>query len=311
MKKLTLLILTLLTMSFFACGTKETEEVTNETKNKSNWPKTIVDAGGNQVTIDKKPERVAVLHSLYLEYFFALETPPIASAGSSIGNAMKAVESWETLKNYRETGEIIDLGSARELNLEAILNSNPDVIVTFKGHGGVDKIYDQLNQIAPVVLIDYSASWQEQTLAIAEIIDKVDLANKIIKETEDTIAKTKEAITNVEENVALMRFRGKTFMTYGTKDYYDTFNLKKPNTYPDDYQSISLEGMAEMNPDYIVFQEYFELTDAFIKSQEQFDLWNNLDAVKNNRIIYFDNSLNTMGPISMKLTAEKYLDLLK
>lgn len=311
MKKLILLILTVLGTTFLACGAKEGEETNNNSKVANNWPKTIIDAGGNQVTIDKKPERVAVLHSLYLEYFFALETPPIASAGSSIGNAMKAVESWETLKDYRETGEIIDLGSARELNLEAILNSNPDVIVTFKGHGGVDKIYDQLNQIAPVVLIDYAATWQEQTLAIAEIIDKVDLANKIIKETEDAIAKTKEAIANVEENVALMRFRGKSFMTYGTKDYYETFNLKRPNTYPDDYQMMSLEAIAEMNPDYIVFQEYFELTDAFIKSQEQFDLWNNLDAVKNNRIIYFDNSLNTMGPISMKLTAEKYLELLK
>ncbi|NFF79546.1 ABC transporter substrate-binding protein, partial [Clostridium sporogenes] len=48
----------------------------------SQWPRTIKDATGKEIKFDKKPERVAVLHAAFLEYFFALETPPAASGGA-------------------------------------------------------------------------------------------------------------------------------------------------------------------------------------------------------------------------------------
>lgn len=289
-------------------NTTGSPEIIENNGEEAAWPRTIIDAAGNEVVLEKEPERIAILHSLYLEYFFALESPPVASAGASIGTAMKALNEWETTKPYAGTAEIIDLGSARELNLEAILNANPDVIVTFKGH--VDQIYEQLVQIAPVVLVDFDAPWQDQTLACAEIVGKEEFARELIEEIETAISTTKEKLSQYKDQTfALFRTDGKSFISRGNKEYYETFGISKPVGYPDDYEAFSLEAIAEMNPDYIVFQDFLETYQTFIKSQEEYALWKTLNAVKNGKVIHFDDSLNTFGPLSMRLTAEKLLEV--
>ena len=63
------------------------------------------------------------------------------------------------------------VGSSRDLNLEAVLESNPDLLVTFHNPAGLDA-YDQLVEIAPVVQLDYNSTWQEQLLMIGELLGK-------------------------------------------------------------------------------------------------------------------------------------------
>jgi len=272
------------------------------------WPRTIVDAAGNEVVLEKKPERIAILHALYLEYFFALDNPPIASAGASIGDAMKALEEYETLKPYYGTAEIVDLGSAKELNLEAILAADPDVIVTFAGH--VDATYDQLVQIAPVVQVDFNGSWQEQTLACAEIVGEEALAQNLIEEIETKIDQAKNTINqNSNQTVGLFRTDGKSFVTRGNKSYYETFGISKPSGYPDEYETLALEAVAEMNPDYVIFQDFKDKADTFVKAMDTSSVWQSMEAVKNGKVVYFDDSLNTFGPLAMELTAKKLVQL--
>lgn len=276
------------------------------------WPRTITDAAGKKVVLQKPPKRIALLHSLYLEYFFALGTPPVASMGASTGNAMKALETWETLKPYAGTADIIDLGSARDLNLEAILEAKPDVIVTFKGQGHLDKVYDQLVQIAPVIQVDFNASWQAQTLACAEIVGKEAFAQDFIQETETIISAAKNKLSSHRgKTLALFRTDGKSFISRGTKDYYNTFGIHMPSGYPDYYQALSLEAVAAMKPDYIVFQDSSQNAHSFVKSQEASSVWQALPAVKNGHVLYFDDSLNTFGPLAMRLTAEKLVQALE
>ncbi|MEY8355198.1 ABC transporter substrate-binding protein [Lachnospiraceae bacterium 54-53] len=278
----------------------------------SGWPRTITDASGRQVVLETCPRRIAILHSMYLEYFFALETPPAASAGSSTGTAMDALREWETLKPYAGTAEILDLGSSRELNLEAVLEAEPDVIVTFQGHGGLETVYDQLTRIAPVILLDYQASWQEQTMDCAQIIGKEEEAGALIAEVESAIAGAREKIlAHGEETVALFRTNGgKSFVTRGDKDYYETFGLTKPAGYPDTYETLALEAVMQMDPDYIIFQDFLDVSRGFVRSQEESAVWNSLTAVKNGNVVFFDDSFNTFGPLAMKGTAEKLVKVL-
>nr|WP_092072882.1 ABC transporter substrate-binding protein [Dendrosporobacter quercicolus]NSL48854.1 ABC transporter substrate-binding protein [Dendrosporobacter quercicolus DSM 1736]SDM51088.1 iron complex transport system substrate-binding protein [Dendrosporobacter quercicolus] len=272
------------------------------------WPRTLTDAAGNKVVLQKQPQRIAILHSLYLEYFFALETPPVASMGASKGNAMTALTEWQTLKPYAGTADIIDLGSARDLNLEAVLAANPDVIVTFKGQGHLAQIYDQLIQIAPVIQIDFNAAWQDQTLACAEIVGKEALARDFIKETEIIIASAKDKLRkHNDKTIALFRTDGKSFISRGTQEYYETFGIAKPPGYPDDYQTLSLEAVAEMNPDYIIFQDSTQAAQTFVKAQESSSVWQSLTAVNSGQVLFFDDSLNTFGPLALRVTAGELL----
>lgn len=304
-----ILLFTLLTGLLAGCTDSSSQSNTGEEETKeAAWPRTITDAAGNEIVLKEQPQRIAILHSLYLEYFFALGMPPIASTGSSTGTAMKALEEWETLKPYKGTADVIDLGSARDLNLEAILEAKPDVIVTFEGH--VDSIYDQLVQIAPVIQVDYNASWQEQTKACAEIVGKEEFAEDFIEETEEIISSTKGKLSEyADKTIALFRSDGNSFFSRGTKDYYETFGISKPAGYPDQYETMSLEAVAEMNPDYIVFQDYIDTSQTFVKDQEASSVWQALNAVKNDHVYYFDDSLNTFGPLAMRLTAEKLVEV--
>jgi iron complex transport system substrate-binding protein len=275
------------------------------------WPRTITDAAGHEVVLEKEPERITLLHVFYMEEFLLLGTPPTASAiGNALGQ-MDALEASEMYAPYLENLEIMNLGSAREINLEAILESNPDVIVTHAAQGGVADVYDQLVQIAPVVLLDYTASWQDQLLDCAEVVGKEAEAQKLIAEIEPAISSAKDAAAqHTDRTLALFRTDGKNFMPQGAAAYYDTFGLKKPEGFPDTSgESLSLEAVVEMNPYYIVFQHNYDASVTFVESMESSSVWQSLDAVKNGRIYYFDENMNTFGPRAMQLASEKLAEI--
>lgn len=274
------------------------------------WPRTITDAAGHEVVLEKKPKQITLLHTYYMEHFLLLGEPPTASAlGNALGQT-EAIEKTEMFGPYLEGVEIMDLGSAREINLEAILESEPDIIVTFSAQGGLDKTYDQLVQIAPVVLLDYAASWQDQLRGCAEIVGKEDEAQSVIAEIEKTISDTKEAMGRyADRTFALFRTDGKDFITRGDAKYYETFGITKPEGYPDTWETVSLEAVAEMNPYYIVFQHNHEAAAAFVESLGSSSVWQSIDAVKNERIYYFEDSMNTFGPLALRLTAAKLVEL--
>lgn len=149
-----------------------------------------------------------------------------------------------------------------------------------------------MEQIAPVILVDFSDPWQEQILACAEIVNKEAEAQKLIKEIEASVQSAKEKLSqHQDKTIAIFRTDGgKAFVTRGNKEYYDTFGIAKPEGYPDDYETLSLEAVVEMNPASSV--------------------WQAMEAVKKGRVVYFDDSLNTFGPLATKLTAEKLIQII-
>ncbi|KXL52223.1 Fe(3+)-citrate-binding protein YfmC precursor [Anaerotignum neopropionicum] len=322
MKKVLGLILAMsLALALFSgCANASTQKTTSqpvsasteteETKDTAKWPRTITDAAGHEVFLDKQPERITLLHSYYMEDFLALGTPPTSCAiGNSLGQT-EELSSSEMFAPYLKGVEIMDLGSAKEINLEAILESAPDVIVTFAAQGGVDENYDQLVQIAPVVLLDYTATWQNQLLGCAEIVGKETKAQYLIAEIEEKISDAKKVAQKYPDRTfVLFRTDSKGFITRGNAVYYETFGLTRSEGYPDTYETISLEAVTEMDPYYIVFQHNYDAATTFVESMKDSSVWQSLDAVKNGRIYYFDENMNTFGPLAMNLTAEKLIEI--
>ena len=270
------------------------------------WPRTITDALRTEVVLEKKPERITLLHVFHLEHFLLLGTPPTAAAIGNVLGEVEALAQSEMYAPYLKDLEMINLGSAREINLEAVLESAPDVIVAFSVHGGLDRVYDQLVQIAPVALFDFSASWQEQLLGCAGIVGKEAEARNIIAEIEKVIARSKEIIAgHRDRTLALFRTDGKVFMNQGPSKYYDAFGITRPTGFSAVYENVSLEAVSEMNPYYIVFQHNYEAAAAFVKGMGSSSVWQSMDAVKSERIYYFDENMNTYGPLAMRLAAEK------
>lgn len=276
------------------------------------WPKTIVDGAGNTIVFDKKPERISLLHVVYMEYLLMLDTPPTAAA---LGNALGQMESLaqsEMFAPYLGDADIKMLGNSRDLSLEAVLESDPDVIITFYSAGGL-ATYDQLVKIAPVVQMDFSLSWQEQLLMIADILGKRAEGEAHVARLEAKIADTKAALeTQSDKTFALFRTDGKTFIAQGQANYYNAFGLTKPEGFPSaagTAGNLTLEGLATMNPTYIVFQHNQEIAQAFVDSMATNTVWQSLDAVKNNRVFYFDENMNSFGPMALDLAADKLMEI--
>jgi iron complex transport system substrate-binding protein len=274
------------------------------------WPRTITDAAGNEVVLEKAPERISLLHIVYMEYFLLLDLPPTAAA---IGNALgevEALEESEMFGPYLKDTDMEVLGSTKDLSLEALLASDPDIIVSFYFPAGLEN-YDQLAAIAPVVQINYNDSWQEQLKFCARLLGKEAESEAIIKELEDTIADTKEALAPyAERSFGIFRtVDGKSFNALGGAQYYEIFGLTKPTGFTDAVETVSLEAVADMNPYYIVFQHNYDTSKALVDSMSSSSVWQSLDAVKNGRIYYFDENMNSFGPLALRLAAEKLVKM--
>lgn len=217
------------------------------------------------------------------------------------------------MQPYAESAEIIDLGSD-SANLEKIMDAQPDVIVTFKG--SVDTIYDELSKIAPVILIDYTDTWEKTTMLCAQIVGKEELAEQLIQETQEMIASTKGQLSTLENKTfALLRVDGKSnFNAQGSKNtmYYNQtagFGLLAPEGYPEGGESLTLEGLSSMNPDYIIIQHRIDVAEAAVKDKESSKVWKSLEAVKNNHVVIFDNSLNSASILAVRLASEYFVKL--
>lgn len=317
MKKIIVLMVALTLLSSFMVGCSKspaqdtdtnTVEKTTDTVAEGTWPRSIVDGAGNEIVLEKQPNRITLLHIVYMEHLLALDTHPTAAA---IGNALGETEGLDKSELFAPYLKDVDMelvGNSRDLNLEAVLESNPDLLLTFHNPAGL-QAYDQLVEIAPVVQLDYTSTWQEQLLMIGKILGKEQLAEKRITETEEKIADAKEKLgQHKDKTFALFRTDGKNFIAQGNSKYYDTFGITKPKGFPDTAKpgdTTSLEGVSEMNPDYIVFQHNYDMSKSFVDSLESSPVWKSMDAVKNGRIYYFDENMNSYGPLTLKLAAEK------
>ncbi|GBF75818.1 ferrichrome ABC transporter [Paenibacillus sp. 598K] len=273
------------------------------------WPRTIVDAAGIETVLEAKPERIAVLHPLYLDYFFALGQPPVASA-----SAGEALAEFVTLQPYAAGADILDLGSGRDLNLETIMEADPDVIVTFQGH--IDAIYDDLVRIAPVIQIGYSDDWQDATRLCARIIGHEEQAEQYIEETKQLIAQTRSQLAPLEDlTYALVRVDGKAnFVAQGKNNtvYYNEesgFGLHAPESYPEDSANLSLESLAAMDPDVLIIQHDLDTARAAVEALEPMAVWQSLKAVQNDRVLLLDNSLNSSSILAVRSAAEHFSKL--
>lgn len=321
MKKFMALILVLTLSSVFlvGCGNSQTEN--NDTNTIINtididqnetWPRTILDIAGNNIILEEAPKRITLLHIVYMEYLLALDTPPTAAA---IGNALGEVESLdksELFAPYLKNVDMMVVGSSRDLNLEAVLESDPDLLLTFHNPAGLEA-YDHLIEIAPVAQLDYSATWQEQLSMVAELLGKEEKAEELISKFEKEISDAKDILSKYEDRTfGLFRTDGKSFIAQGNSKYYETFGITKPTGFPDTASptdTMSLEVVAEMNPDYIVFQHNYDISKSFVESLESSSVWQSMDAVKNGQIYYFDENMNSYGPLALSLAAEKLTEM--
>ncbi|MGG1532330.1 AraC family transcriptional regulator [Brevibacillus agri] len=278
------------------------------------WPRTYVDATGKEVVIAKQPQRVAVTHFGMMEYFFALETPPIAST-----LAERMLGSFETLKPYAKTATVKDIGEVTTPNLELMTELEPDLIVAFSGTH--NDVYEDLSHISTVAMINNTEerTWAETLREYAKLIGKEQLAEDYITKLEALMAEAREKLaTKKDKTVTFLRASGdgSTFYVLDDNDVSYAFDeksglgLKPPGQYKLEGDVVSLEGITVLDPDYIFLVDYLDNMDTTLAELNKSKVWQSLKAVKANHVYPLDVSISTKGPLAVEYTTKELLRVL-
>lgn len=282
----TLVVSCLAAMMLVGCGTNG-----GSNNDKSSEKKiTVTDVRG-EVEIPATPERIVDL-SGNSDILSILGYKVVGTANSDAYDYTKfPTYLEETLKG----AEILGYSMQDTMDVEAVMNLNPDLIVISTVQ---EKMYDQLSEIAPTVMIQLEAlNWKDDVKAFAKVFNKEDVANKWLADYE---AKAKEAGDKIKteygENTTYLSFlaSGGQFFIFDGAGFgsvlYEDMGLTKPEGMPEQ-SDISLpvvtyEGLASIKSDYI----FLISTPEDLKQLESNAIWNSLPAVKEGKVVVLESS---------------------
>ncbi|WP_342533737.1 AraC family transcriptional regulator [Lysinibacillus sp. FSL K6-0057] len=237
------------------------------------------------VEIPVNPERVVVMY--YTGDVLAFDVTPVGSSKIQEGAAFE-----EELKTVESLGEWF------EPNVEAVIQLKPDVIII----PSKDELYDQMQKIAPTVMIDFSTSLDERLTKIGEVLGKEKEAKELLAnfytKVKDSQEQLKEAGIS-DKTVSIMEGgKGKmsvvTSYTFGrgSQAIYEYLGMKAPDIIQkkiddknntDEAIDVSLEVLTDYAGDYVFRSSYDGMVDL-----TDHPVWSNIPAIKEGRLIEMD-----------------------
>lgn len=251
---------------------------------------TVTDVRG-EVEIPENPERIVDL-SGNSDILSILGYKVIGTANSDAYDYTKfPTYLEETLKG----ATILGYSMQDTMDVEAIMNLDPDLIVISTVQ---EKMYDQLSEIAPTVMIKLEAlDWKEDVKSLAKVFNKEEAANTWLenydKKSKEVGDKIKKSYGEDTTYLSFLASGGQFYVFDGAgfgNVLYEDLGLAKPEGMPEQ-NDISLpvvtyEGLASIKSDYI----FVIATDEDLKVLEENGLWNNLPQVKEGKVVKLDSS---------------------
>ncbi|MEM8922839.1 MAG: ABC transporter substrate-binding protein [Actinomycetota bacterium] len=170
------------------------------------FPLTIDHKFGS-TTLESVPERVVSVGYNEHDFLLALGVVPVGLR-DWYGDQPNSVWPWgQDALGDASPGQV---ATEDGLDYEAIAAMEPDVIVGIWS-GMTEEEYELLSEIAPVVAqsddyVDYGTPWQEQTMILGQVTDKVAEAEAAVAAIDEQIAAAREANPQWAEQTAAVAF---------------------------------------------------------------------------------------------------------
>lgn len=168
------------------------------------WPRTFENTDGTVTEIPAQPERIVSTTVTTTGTLLAIDAPVVAS--SSAANA-QFFGQWADVAEEQGVENIFQIG---EVDLEAIIAQDPDLIVVARG--GADSLIDnvaELQAIAPTIIIDYGVvTWQELAIQLGEATGLEGGAAAVVAEYDAYVADAAAKITVPEGTANIISFNG-------------------------------------------------------------------------------------------------------
>ncbi len=309
MKKriLTLMLSAAMVFSLAACGSTsgdasdgaQTEaEGNTENDTEAETPDTVTIQSRNaegeltDMEVPYDPERIAILDMACLDILdnLGLGDRVVGSASTSL----------DYLQDYVTNDEIVNLGTIKEADMEAVMECEPDII--FIG-GRLSSSYDALSEIAPVVYLatDTEAGLVESVRAnastIAAIFGLEDQVDSLMTDFDSRIEKLAEFAEGKTAIVGMCTSGSFNVLgndgrcsIIGNEIGFENIGVDSDIDTATHGNEASFEFIVEKNPDYIFVMDRDAAigTDGAQLAQEimENELVMGTDAYKNGNIVY-------------------------
>lgn len=283
-----------------ACSTNnDSTDSSGSATTSSEIATTFTDAMGNEVTVPENPQRV--IGSYLEDYLVALGVTPVAQW--TVGNDSDQAYLQDKLAEVPRINY--------DLPFEDVLSFEPDLLLMDSNSMVEGDKYDQYSKIAPtyVVTNGEDVTWRERLTDIAKVLHKEEQAAQVEADYDELVAATKETYADQIQGksiAVLWVVNNSVFMVSETKSsgqlLYHELGFEVPALVSEisesataDWSAVSLEKLAELDADYLILVNSDKGADFFSKQ-----VWQNLDAVKNNHLWEFgpESSWLYNGPIA-------------
>ncbi len=241
------------------------------------FPRTLTHAMGTS-ELKAAPKRVVVLDVGELDNVVSLGIQPVGYAPS---------EGDDGIPGYlaKDAGSPKSVGTINNLNLEAIANLQPDLILGSQLRAA-DK-YDELSKIAPTVFsIRPGFTWKENYLLNAAALDKTAEAKEKLAAYETKAKKLGEDVGPNKPVVSMVRYLPGKIRLYAKASFIGTIledaGLPRPKNQQIDELAaeISPEKIDQADGDWIFTGVYGDAKATKKDAAQGNPLWKNLKAVK-------------------------------
>lgn len=246
----------------------------------------VTDGVGNKVTVPAHPQRVI---ASYLEdHLVALGVTPVAQWSIGDGTSLQAYLQ-DSLKDVPPV--------PFDLPYEAVMSFSPDLIILDNAELASGDKYEQYSKIAPTYVVgaEQNNDWRKELLAIGDVLNKSEEAQKALDEYEAKATQAKEQIQqelgDVSAAVIWMTEKNNFIVSEKLSSgdvIYRDLGMKVPTQVHEisqaaeaNWNPISKEVLAELEADYLFIINDTDIT----KEQMQADpIWSGIPAVKNGHV---------------------------
>jgi iron complex transport system substrate-binding protein len=289
-----LLVAAMLALAACGSGVGNADNDGEKTQSGQNKSRVIKHAMG-EAEISGTPERVVVLDTGELDSAITLGVKPVGS--------VEAVEGMGFPSYLEDTGDIENVGTIEQPNLEKIATLKPDLILSSKLRH--EAIYDQLSEIAPTVFSETTGvTWKENFELHAKALNKTEEARQVEQDYEQRIEQFQQAMGDRLDNteVSVVRFLPGDTRIYQKESFIGTIledtGLPRPKSQDVDEFAIlnaSAELIPKMGGDAVFVTVYGPEDDTTKQKITSDPLWQKLDAVQEGRVYEVSDDLWMLG----------------
>lgn len=239
----------------------------------------VVDSNGNTVTFDEPPERIVAFDSAAVETLFAM------------GEGHRIIGTHSMVTYPPETKNITKVGDAFNMNIEATVALEPDLVFIF-----FDTFLEDLKKVGLKVLYLESLNnkFEKTTDNIrmwGQIVGNVEAAETSIIQFDATVSSVKKSIDSVEGSLRVFQDVGGLWTPGPNTLVGEVFSLLNLENIAHDitgYAQLSPEIIVDRNPHIIITSD-----PELIKGNPAFK---NIIAVTEEKFISMPEALSIAGP---------------